>query len=46
MLALNDALCVGDVVSRITFVNVDMAQGYGLWWGDVSGVPHLFLAEV
>jgi hypothetical protein len=46
MLGLDGALHVCDVIVWVAFVDVNVAQGYGLWWGNVSGVLYLILMEV
>ena len=46
MLGLDGALYVCDIIFRVAFVDVNVAQGNGLWWGNVSGVLYLILMEV
>ena len=46
MLGLDGTFGLGDVILWVTFVNVNVTYGYGLWWGDVSSIFHLFLVEV
>ena len=46
VLSLDGVLCVGNVVFWVTIVGMNVAWGYGLWWGDVSSIFDLFLVEV
>ena len=43
---LDGTLCVCDVIYWVAFVDVNVTQGYGLWWGNEFGVFYLVLMEV
>jgi hypothetical protein len=46
MLALDGILITCYVIIGVTFVDVDVAEGYDLWWRNISGVSKLVGMEV